>query len=139
MYRGDDAGFEDALRRHVSLFNTHPYLSSLALGATIRLEEDGADGATVEAFKAAVRGPLGSLGDSLFWAALLPVCLVFALVLAQLGASAWIVVLAFLVPYNGAHLWIRVWGSGSDSSVVGTWAKTFETRTFRIGPGASPD
>ena len=110
VYQGDEAGFEEALRRHLSLFNTHPYLSSLALGATVRMEEDGADGATIDRFKAAVRGPLGSIGDSLFWAALLPVCLVLALVIAQLGASPWIVAVAFLVPYNGAHLWIRVWG-----------------------------
>jgi len=59
---------QDALQRHVGHFNAHPYLTSLALGAIARLEADGEDPEAVQRFKAAIRGPLGGLGDALIWA-----------------------------------------------------------------------
>jgi PTS system mannose-specific IID component len=99
-----------SVRRHLELFNAHPYMSSVALGAVLRLEADGTDPETVRRFKAAVRGPLGSLGDSLVWATFLPGVSVAALGLFWLGVPAWIVVVFFLVVYNVAHLALRAWG-----------------------------
>ena len=40
VYRGDPAGFEEALQRHSEHFNAHPYLASVALGAVARMEEN---------------------------------------------------------------------------------------------------
>jgi len=99
-----------SVRRHLEHFNAHPYMSGLALGAVLRLEEDGTDADTVRRFKVAVRGPLGSLGDSLVWATWLPGVSVAALVLFLLGAPVWVVVGFFLVVYNVGHLALRVWG-----------------------------
>ncbi len=72
VYAGDREGYEAAVRRHLEHFNAHPYLVGLALGATLRMEEDGVGAETVHRFKVAVRGPLGSLGDQLVWATWLP-------------------------------------------------------------------
>lgn len=101
---------EAALRRHVEHFNAHPYLSSVALGAVVRLESDGADAETVRRFKVAVRGPLGSLGDSFVWATWLPAVSLLGLALYWAGAPTWVVVTAFLVLYNVVHLALRTWG-----------------------------
>jgi mannose/fructose/N-acetylgalactosamine-specific phosphotransferase system component IID len=100
----------DALARHVELFNAHPYLSGLALGAVLKLEREGADAETIRRFKLAVRGPLGSLGDALVWAAWLPAVSVLALALFWLGAPGWLVVALFLLVYNAGHLGLRIWG-----------------------------
>ncbi|HEY8468065.1 MAG TPA: PTS system mannose/fructose/sorbose family transporter subunit IID [Longimicrobiales bacterium] len=109
-HRGDPAALREALERHTALFNSHPYLAPIALGAVVRLETAGEDAAIVERFKAAVRGPLGSLGDRLVWVGLRPVCLLFALALAFAGAPWWVPVLAFLLAYNAGHLFLRAWG-----------------------------
>jgi len=108
--RGDDRELERGLCRHAELFNAHPYLSAVALGATARLEADGEDPEVIRRFKAAIRGPLGALGDALVWAAWLPVTLLLALVFAFLGAAPWVSVLLFLVLYNIGHVGLRFWG-----------------------------
>lgn len=108
-YRGDPAMLRESLERHTALFNSHPYLSPVALGAVAQLEADGADAVLVDRFKAAVRGSLGSLGDRLVWAGLRPVCLLFALALAFAGAPWWVPVALFLVTYNVGHLFLRTW------------------------------
>ena len=99
-----------SVRRHLEHFNAHPYLSNVALGAALRLEADGADPETVRLFKITVRGPLGSLGDSLVWATWLPGVSVAALALYWLGLSPPLVVSFFLIVYNAGHLALRAWG-----------------------------
>ncbi len=98
-----------ALRRHVEHFNAHPYLSGLALGATARMELDGASPEEVRRFKMAIRGPLGSVGDRLIWAAWLPATLLGAMTLALLGTPWWFAIVTFLVVYNSLHLRLRTW------------------------------
>jgi len=108
---GDDPERMDAsVRRHLEHFNAHPYLSGLALGATLRLEADGKDPEAVRRFKSAVRGPLGGLGDSLVWSAWLPVVAILSLSSYWLGAPGWVVIVVFLLLYNVGHLGLRAWG-----------------------------
>jgi len=98
-----------ALQRHLELFNAHPYMSNLALGAAVKLEAEGADADTVRRFKLAVRGPLGSLGDGLVWATWLPGVSLLALTLYWMGVPGWVAVVTFLVVYNIGHVGLRVW------------------------------
>jgi len=114
VLRSLHAADPDALRRAVArqrtVFNSHPYLAGVALGAVARLEQEHADERTVDRFKAAIRGPLGSIGDGLVWAGWRPLCLITALVLYYAGLQwAW-VALAFLVLYNAGHFALRIWG-----------------------------
>lgn len=106
----DPAALEDAIRRHEATFNSHPYLAPLALGAVIRMEEEGEDPAVIERFKAALRSSLGTLGDQLIWAAWRPLCVLAALVLLLLGLPWWVAVGAFLVLYNLVHFALMIWG-----------------------------
>jgi PTS system mannose-specific IID component len=110
IFDDDPASMDTSVRRHLDHFNAHPYLANLALGAALRLEAEGADAQTVRRFKAAVRGPLGGLGDSLVWAAWLPTVSLTALALWWLGLPSWVVVGVFLVVYNAGHLALRIWG-----------------------------
>lgn len=108
IYRERPAELDAAVRRHGELFNSHPYLSPLALGAVSAMENDERP-EVVTRFKSAVRGSLGTLGDRLVWAGWRPVCALLALLLIALGTTWWIAILAFLVVYNAGHLWLRWW------------------------------
>jgi mannose PTS system EIID component len=110
MFSSDPERLRASVARHVELFNAHPYLTSVALGAALRMEAEGADPESVRRFKVAVRGPLGGLGDTLVWATWLPGVAVLALSLYWLGLPGWAVVMVFLVVYNAGHVGLRAWG-----------------------------
>lgn len=110
LYRDRPEDFRSAVVRHEELFNCHPYLSGLALGAVARMEEEGDSPQVISRFKIAIRGSLGTLGDRLIWAGWRPVCALATLTLLLLGAPWWIAVGFFLVAYNAGHLALRVWG-----------------------------
>jgi PTS system mannose-specific IID component len=106
---GSESELEAALARHSSLFNSHPYLVGIALGAVARLELEGEAPEVVERFKAAVRGPLGALGDTLVWTGWLPTTLLGALAAAWAGLPPVLCVFLFLTVYNAGHLALRAW------------------------------
>jgi mannose/fructose/N-acetylgalactosamine-specific phosphotransferase system component IID len=105
----EPAALDASVARHLELFNAHPYLTNVALGAVVRLEAEGADPETVRRFKVAVRGPLGGLGDRLVWATWLPGVSLLALTLYWIGLPGWVSVIAFLVVYNLGHVGLRLW------------------------------
>jgi len=109
-YADDPAGLKLALQRHVRLFNSHPYLAPIALGAVSAAEMSHQDPQLIERFKAAVRGSLGTLGDRLVWAGWRPVNLLFTLALLFLGVPWWVAVTGFLLLYNAGQLLLRGWG-----------------------------
>src|SRR5699024_1709481 len=80
-----------ALERHLEFFNTHPYVASPILGVTLALEEERANGATVEnkaiqGVKVSMMGPLGVIGDPVFWFTLKTVLGAIAATLAVSGS-----------------------------------------------------
>ena len=65
------------LKRHMEFFNAHPYFASFALGATARLEEQNSverwsSTRPITVFKNRLCGPLGAIGDKLFWGTVKP-------------------------------------------------------------------
>ncbi|MDE0394757.1 MAG: PTS system mannose/fructose/sorbose family transporter subunit IID [Gammaproteobacteria bacterium] len=91
-------------------FNSHPYLTPLALGATARARAEGMPSTELRSFLAALRSPLGSLGDRLIWSTWRPLCLLGALLGIVLGAPPAPVVAGVFLVYNGLHIFLRVWG-----------------------------
>jgi len=107
---GEDAGrLQDAVARHTALFNAHPYLAGVALGAVARMELDGEDPALIERFKTALRGSLGTLGDRIVWAGWRPTCVLLGVVVLLVTGSAMAAMLVFLIVYNAGHLALRWW------------------------------
>lgn len=68
LYR--DTELQEAYQRHLSYFNTHPYMAAPVLGATIALEEkrvSGKDGVfSVDDFKRMAMAPYAAIGDAFF-------------------------------------------------------------------------
>jgi mannose PTS system EIID component len=101
------------LRRHLEFFNAHPYFASWCLGAVTRLEEDAIeekwpDKHPISVFKNRLSGPLGAVGDQLFWSRLKPLSSAVAVGIALL--YGWIAVPVFLILYNTPHFVIRIQG-----------------------------
>jgi PTS system mannose-specific IID component len=119
IYAGDPVRMRDAVGRHMQSFNAHPYLSAMAVAALARLEQEGTDAETIDRFRTAMRGPLGTVGDRAIWAQWRPLCLLMAILAFTLGASPFAAVLIFLVPYNAGHLVVRSWAfmKGWDAGI----------------------
>jgi mannose/fructose/N-acetylgalactosamine-specific phosphotransferase system component IID len=102
------------LLRHIGFFNAHPYLASFALGAVAKAELDSdKNEAQIERLKNALIGPLGALGDQLFWstikpaAVLLGICSVLLFDNLALQISG---IILFVLIYNIPHFYIRWYG-----------------------------
>ncbi|MBC8181780.1 PTS system mannose/fructose/sorbose family transporter subunit IID [candidate division KSB1 bacterium] len=98
------------LKRHIGFFNSHPYMANYALGAVSNIEQQAIlknweDNKPVEVFKNRVIGPLGAIGDTLFWQLLLPSMAILGVILSfsfgQWGA------LIFLILFNTVHIYLR--------------------------------
>ena len=101
------------LKRHLEFFNSHPYLSTFALGAVANIEQQAIlkrwdDLRPIEVFKNRVIGPLGVIGDMLFWQLLLPFFAVFG-VISLFLIHQW-GIFVFLVLYNICHFYVQIQG-----------------------------
>lgn len=101
-------GLKKAYRRHMEFFNTNPYMAPAIIGATIKMEEDGASDEDIRGLKVGLMGAYGAVGDSLFWGSLRPLAAVVGVVFA-LNASFWAPIV-FLAIYNVPHIFIRSYG-----------------------------
>jgi len=103
-----EARYREALGRATGFFNANPFLAPAAVGAEARAEFDGVSGAQIERLRTALCGPLGSLGDRLFWTGLIPALASAAVAGVALGAGIWPVV-AFLVAHNLIRAGLSAW------------------------------
>jgi len=121
--RGSDPErYRAAVARASEFFNANPFLAGAAVGAAAREELDGAPGPQVARLRTALCGPLGALGDQLFWLGTVPGLAAAGLVAVAMGAGWWAP-----VGVVGAHLAIR--------TGVGLWALDQGIRHGRaVGP-----
>ncbi|MFO7588171.1 MAG: PTS system mannose/fructose/sorbose family transporter subunit IID [Gemmatimonadota bacterium] len=109
IHAGDPVALQASMRRSLESFNSHPYLSGLAIGAIAKAELEGVEPERLDRFREALRGPLGSLGDRAVWATWRPLCLLAAIAAHLSGLSATWSVALFLVLYNAGHVALRTW------------------------------
>ena len=62
-----------SMEHNLEFFNTHPFLVTFVMGIVLSLEQQKADVNTIRAVRVAAMGPLGGIGDALFWFALVPI------------------------------------------------------------------
>jgi len=110
IHAGDPVRLSQSVERHMQPFNGHPYLCAMAVAALARLEQDEVDPETIERFRAALRGPLGTVGDRAIWGQWRPVTVLLGMLLYLVGVSPGWSIAAFLILYNGGHIAVRAWG-----------------------------
>lgn len=100
---GNDAARPNrrSLRRHLGYFNTNPYMATYVLGVVARLEEEERGEEAVQ-MRTNLMGPLGAIGDGLYWANFRPLCLLATLIVAMFRVD--VAVLLFLAFYNAVHI-----------------------------------
>ncbi|MFZ5516872.1 MAG: PTS system mannose/fructose/sorbose family transporter subunit IID [Candidatus Zhuqueibacterota bacterium] len=101
------------LNRHLEFFNSHPYMVTYALGAVANIEQQAIqkrweDKRSVGILKTRIIGPLGAIGDTLFWQLFRPAMGIIGVVLLY-SIGVWGALLFFL-GYNALHLFIRIRG-----------------------------
>jgi len=117
LYKNNPDKYKTFIKRHMGFFNGHPYFIPFALGSVMRLEEDMSKGKGSESqilkFKEALIGPLGALGDQLFWVKIKPAVFSFGVLLFFIfkEVSEKLLILAILIIiYNVPHIAIRIYG-----------------------------
>ena len=62
-----------SMQHNLEFFNTHPFLVNFVMGIVLSLEQQKADIQTIRAVRVAAMGPLGGIGDAIFWFTLVPI------------------------------------------------------------------
>jgi mannose/fructose/N-acetylgalactosamine-specific phosphotransferase system component IID len=104
----EGARYREALARHSTFFNAHPYLAGLAIGAATRAEFEGEPPERIVRLREALCSPLGSVGDRLVWATWLPACAAVGVSLVATGHAV-LGAVVFLVLFNAVHAGCRLW------------------------------
>lgn len=100
---------DEIVKTHKGFFNTHPYMSSYIIGATLRAYDEGnVFPEETKNFITVAQTSFASTGDLLFWQTLRPAMLLIAAILAvKCGVIG---PLAFIIVYNAIHLFHRIRG-----------------------------
>ncbi len=96
-----------SMSHNLEFFNTHPFLVTFVMGIVLSLEQNKADIQTIRAVRVAAMGPLGGIGDALFWFTLVPIAAGLSANLALDGNI--IAPFLFLAIFNGAQFALRFW------------------------------
>jgi len=94
-----------SMKDHMEFFNTHPFLVTFIMGIILAMEQNKEDREAIRGIKIATMGPLGGIGDALFYLTLLPITASIGASLAIEGNVLGPVV--FLVLFNVIHFGTR--------------------------------
>lgn len=90
LYADDKEAQKEALKRHLTFFNTEGTIGSSIQGITLAMEEEKANGADISdaaitSIKTGLMGPLAGIGDSVIWSALMPIVISIFIPMAKSG------------------------------------------------------
>lgn len=131
----NEEDLKNSMRMHMEFINVHPFDVTFLSGLTLAMEQGKERISTIRAVKVALMGPLGGIGDALFWLTLLPIC-------AGIGASlalekSMLGPIIFLLMFNIVHFGIR-FGLAHYGYNAGTSAlPLLKANTKRISHAAS--
>lgn len=117
-----------SMTHNLEFFNTHPFLVTFVMGIVLSLEQQKADINTIRAVRVAAMGPLGGIGDALFWFTLVPVT---AGITAGMAINGSVVgpILYFAITF-GVQMALRYWLMNWSYS-LGTQAITALTKNAK--------
>ena len=94
-----------SMAHNLEFFNTHPFLVTFVMGIILSLEQQKADVGTIRAVRVAAMGPLGGIGDAIFWFTLVPIAAGIGANMAIQGSIAGPIV--FLALFNIVQFAVR--------------------------------
>ena len=103
----DKEDLSKSMKHNLEFFNTHPFLVTIVMGIILSLEQQKADTNTIRAVRVAAMGPLGGIGDAIFWLTLVPITAGITANMAIEGSVAGPIL--FLLIFNAVQFGIRYW------------------------------
>nr|WP_289859016.1 PTS system mannose/fructose/sorbose family transporter subunit IID [Enterococcus faecalis] len=95
-----------SLENHLQFMNTNPQLVTFMHGVIIAMEESKESPKSIQAIKTALMGPLGGIGDALFYLTVLPIAAAIGSQLSLEGniLGPIVFLLLFNIPYMAAKI-----------------------------------
>jgi PTS system N-acetylgalactosamine-specific IID component len=115
----DKEDLATSMEQNLEFFNIHPFLVTFAMGICLSLEQNKVDIPTIRAVRVSLMGPLGGIGDALFWMTLVPITAGICSNMAISGSIAGPIL--FLVIFNAVQFALR-FGLMNWSYKMGTQA-----------------
>ncbi|PID82661.1 MAG: PTS acetylgalactosamine transporter subunit IID [Clostridiales bacterium] len=104
----DKEDLSASMDHNLEFFNTHPFLVTFVMGIVLSLEQQKTDIPTIRAVRVAAMGPLGGIGDAIFWFTLVPIAAGISANLALSGGNgAFFAPILFLLIFNVVQFAIR--------------------------------
>jgi len=94
-----------SMEHNLEFFNTHPFLVTFVMGIVLSLEQQKADIGMIRAVRVAAMGPLGGIGDAIFWFTLVPIAAGISANMALNGSILGPIV--FLLMFNVVQFTVR--------------------------------
>lgn len=107
IHGDNEEDLKASMEHNLEFFNTHPFLVTFVMGIVLSLEQQKADINTIRAVRVAAMGPLGGIGDAIFWFTLVPITAGITANMAINGSLAGPIL--FLVIFNVVQFGIRFW------------------------------
>ncbi|TDR73285.1 PTS system mannose/fructose/sorbose family transporter subunit IID [Paludibacterium purpuratum] len=95
----------NSMRMHLEFLNVHPFDVTFLSGIVLAMEQNKEKLSTIRAVKVALMGPLGGIGDAMFWLTWLPICAGIGASLALEGSLFGPIL--FLLLFNALHFGLR--------------------------------
>ena len=109
-----------SMAHNLDFLNTHPFLVTFVMGIVLSLEQNKADTATIRSVRISAAGPLGGIGDALFWLTLVPITAGLTANMAMEGQIIGAVL--FLIIFNAVQFAVRFglmyWSHGLGTKAV---------------------
>ena len=100
------------LKKHLQMFNTHPYFTAPIIGSIVRLEEENVaqkeELFDAHSIKQSFMASYAAIGDTFFWGAFRPFVAFVSVLLIFLGLTSAPVI--YLLIYTPVHLLVRLKG-----------------------------
>ena len=134
----DSEDLKISMGHNLEFFNTHPFLVTFVMGIVLSLAQQKADPATISAVRTAAAGPLGGIGDAIFWMTMLPIAASIGAGMALNGSLLGPIL--FLIIYNAVQFGLRFglmyWSYNMGSSAISVLtanAKEFSHAAAMLG------
>ncbi|WP_300381046.1 PTS system mannose/fructose/sorbose family transporter subunit IID [Clostridium sp.] len=116
----DKDDLSKSMKHNLEFFNTHPFLVTFVMGIILSLEQQKADTNTIRAVRVAAMGPLGGIGDAIFWFTLVPITAGITANMAISGSLAGpiLFLLIFNVVQFGIRYWLMHWSYNLGSKAI---------------------
>ena len=109
-----------SMAHNLDFLNTHQFLVTFVMGIVLSLEQNKADTATIRSVRISAAGPLGGIGDALFWLTLVPITAGLTANMAMEGQIIGAVL--FLIIFNAVQFAVRFglmyWSYGLGTKAV---------------------